>query len=160
MTDVAIELTRRAPADVDQNGTVNFADLILLLRRMGTSGEVDALLDLNGDGEIDFQDFQVLVGLLRGSSKVAPGSAALWWQGMEGKPDEVLAGLMAESLPVSQGYVVRVTYDPSRADFLGASAERSGPLQTGTFWVRETEPGVLLVTDGRVGETGSGLGHM
>ena len=46
-------------ADIDRNGTVEFADFLILSDNFGTSGE-ESQGDLNGDGVIAFADFLIL----------------------------------------------------------------------------------------------------
>ena len=148
--DILFELTLRSPADFDGNGLVGFADLVLFVRQMmgKSQGYADAHFDLNKDGQLDFQDFLVLVRLMNGAGKIAPSSGTLVWQQLEGAADEVVAGLEAESVPASQGYVLRVVYDPMEAEYLGISKGAEGPFEGGVFLVHHDQSGSIMIAGG------------
>ncbi len=148
--DILFGLARRSPADFDGDGLVGFADLVLFVRQMmgKSQGYADAHFDLNKDGRIDFQDFLVLVRLMNGAGKIAPPSGTLVWQQLEGASDEVVAGLEAESIPASQGYVLRVVYDPMEAEYLGIRKGAEGPFEGGAFLVHHDESGSIMIAGG------------
>lgn len=56
--DLVVETNACAPADLDCSGTVNAADLAILLGEWGTAGGAD----LNGDGTVEAQDLAILLG--------------------------------------------------------------------------------------------------
>ncbi len=158
--DLLFGLDRRSPADFDGDGDVDFADLIVLLQRMmaASQGQAEPPFDLNEDGQVDLGDLLTLVQLMRGAGKVAIGSGGVAWQGLEGAPDEVRVGLVAESIPVSQGYFVQVTYDPEEAAFVGAEESLEGIFSGGTFLVHEEEGAVLIAGGNPEGNGGGGNG--
>ena len=48
------------PGDIDRDGKVDFADLVILARNFGKSGLTWDQGDLNGDGKVDFNDLVIL----------------------------------------------------------------------------------------------------
>ena len=59
-------------ADIDQNGTVDFADFLILAENFGRTEATAAHGDLNGDAKVDFADFLLLAHVFPCGVTVSP----------------------------------------------------------------------------------------
>ena len=151
-------LARRSPADFDEDGDVDFADVILFLQQMmvRSSGGSDAVFDLDGNGRLDFQDFLAVVTHLRGAGKTGAESGSFVWRRLDGESGEVTARIGVASVQAFQGYVVRVRYDPAEARFLGATGADGGAFADEPVHAFEDETGSLVIAHGQPEALASG----
>ena len=140
VADFRLGLARRQLADFDGNGAVDFTDLMALFQNLMDKQNAALSFDLNHDGQVDFLDFLVFVQVMQRAGKMVAGQGVLTLDQMDSESEELVAVLGTELLSPVQGFVIRVTYDPAKADYVGAKTD----LGNGELTVYE-EPGAVVV---------------
>ncbi len=122
--------------DLDNDGKVNFADLLLLREVFFAAGDLDA--DFDGDGNVNFNDLQILKDFLFG----APGPSGAAAAGVSLTLTPVFTGLNA-------GTIVAMAQLPGDASHWYA-AERTGQILRFDNVANPGQPEVVLDIVSRV----------
>jgi hypothetical protein len=138
--DFRLGLARRQLADFDGNGVVDFTDLMALFQNLTDKQHAALSFDLNHDGQVDFLDFLVFVQVMQRAGKMVAGQGVLSVDQMDSESEELVAVFGFELLSPVQGFAIRVTYDPTEADYVGAKTD----LGNGQLTVYK-EPGAVVV---------------
>ena len=65
------------PGDINEDGLVNFSDLVLVLKHIGESPPTDVRADANGDDKVDINDIIWIIKAVEGRLMASPSNKAL-----------------------------------------------------------------------------------